>query len=403
MTSFPDGDLTRKRAEQLQTGLKRVLELLALGCPLDQVLIELACTVDTQHSGISCTILLLSEDGMRLKLAAAPRLPDAYNEAIDGVEIGPNVGSCGSAAYRAERVVVADIANDPLWKDFRDLAIPMNLRACWSQPIFSESREVLGTLAIYHDEPSNPSEAEVGLIEHAAYIAGVAIERARSNQALQESQKELRKLAGKLLHAQEEERRNLARELEDDLSQRLAALAIEAGKLLESPAILPTSIEEGLSRVKDQAVQLSEEVRNKSHLLHPSILDDLGLVDAIASGCELFSRREEIQVDYHHRGVPESLPSDVAVCLCRVAQEGLRNVAKHSGSKHASLSLIGSEEEIVLSITDFGAGFDDERAASNGLGLASMEERVRLVGGNFTVRSQVGEGTTIEVRVIRRS
>src|SRR5262249_24562747 len=126
-----------------------------------------------------CSVKLLDQDRQTLHHGAAPSLPAAYNQAIDGAPIGPSAGSCGTAAFRAEMVVVSDIVTDPLWAKFRPLALPHGLRACWSSPILSTGGAVLGTFAMYYREPRSPSSAEVALIERAAEIAGMAIERKR--------------------------------------------------------------------------------------------------------------------------------------------------------------------------------------------------------------------------------
>jgi len=137
-----------------------------------------------------------------------------------------------------------------------------------------------------------------------------------------------------------------------------------------------------------------------SRQLHPSILDDLGLVEALRSECASFSRREEIAVDYRPEKVPADLPMDIALCVYRVAQEALRNVAKHAGVNEAAVTLVAAGSELLLHIQDKGAGFDMESARSQpGLGLSSMAERVRLIEGKFSITSAPARGTTIEVSV----
>src|SRR4030095_1494944 len=126
--------------------------------------------------------------GKQLRHGAAPNLPKAYTDAIDGVAIGHSVGSCGSAAYRAEQVIVSDIAADPLWADFRDLALAHSLRACWSTPIFSSEGKVIGTFAMYYHERRSPSPREQETIKHITYLAGVAIPRKLAEEALRASE-----------------------------------------------------------------------------------------------------------------------------------------------------------------------------------------------------------------------
>ena len=147
-------------------------------------------------------------------------------------------------------------------------------------------------------------------------------------------------------------------------------------------------------------MELSEDVHALSRQLHPSIVDDLGLVDALRSECASFSRREGIAVSYNPEPFPTPLAKDRALCIYRVAQEALRNVAKHAGVRHARVSLFADGKELVLRVEDKGAGFDASATRSQaGLGLSSVQERVRLVGGRHTITSAPGQGTSIEVRV----
>jgi len=224
-----------------------------------------------------------------------------------------------------------------------------------------------------------------------------AVHMLRDITELKRAEQSVRTLARRLLTAQEVERRRLAREMHDDLTQRLAVLAIEAGKLeqaLDSAGTAPARLRE----MKEQLIRLSKDVHALSRQLHPSILDDLGLVDALRSECASFSQREGIAVRCALADVPSQVPKDVALCLYRIVQEGLRNVAKHSGARQAAVSLAATDEGILLSIEDPGAGFDPAQVPGKpSLGLASMEERARLVGGDFSIRSGPGRGTLIEV------
>jgi PAS domain S-box-containing protein len=144
----------RKRAESLFAGEKRILEMVAIGASLAEILDSLCRLVEEQASGVLASILLL--DGDRLRHGGAPSLPKAYADAINGIVIGPSAGSCGTAAYRGEPVIVEDIATDPLWANYRDLALPHSLRACWSTPVFSSQGKVIATFAMYHREPRRP-------------------------------------------------------------------------------------------------------------------------------------------------------------------------------------------------------------------------------------------------------
>jgi PAS domain S-box-containing protein len=178
----------RKRREALLAGENRVLEMAAKGNSLGDILDHLCRLVEELSPGVLASILVMDPTGRQLRHGAAPNLPKTYTEAIDGTFIGPAVGSCGTAAYRAEQVIVSNIATDPLWDAFRDLALAHSLRACWSTPIFSSEGKVIGTFAMYYHEPRSPSPREEDTIRHITHLAGVAIERKLAESARRQSE-----------------------------------------------------------------------------------------------------------------------------------------------------------------------------------------------------------------------
>jgi len=177
-------------ADQRALAEKRLLEMVSTGEPLARVLEVLVREIEALSPELLCSVLLL-DDQLRLHCAAAPTLPPEYNAKIEGIQAGPTAGSCGTAAWRGELVIVSDIAADPLWADYRDAALPYGLRACWSIPIKSAAGEVLGTFAAYYREPREPSMAHLELLESARHIAGIAIERARGQAAMEKHRGEL--------------------------------------------------------------------------------------------------------------------------------------------------------------------------------------------------------------------
>ena len=182
----------RKRAEALLAAEKRTLEMIASGACLADILERLCETIDAQAPNIKSAVMLMDADGMHLRHAAGPRVPKGWIEAITPLEIGPTVGSCGSAAFLKQRVIVSNIATDPLWVDFRDAALSYGLRAAWSQPLLSKNQHVLGTFGMYYTEPRTPSESDLQLIEGAGHIAVIAIEGERSQEALRSAFEEIR-------------------------------------------------------------------------------------------------------------------------------------------------------------------------------------------------------------------
>ncbi len=181
-----------ERARQIHSGASRVLEQLGSGASLDEVLVALVESVETVKPEMIGSVLLL--EGNRLRLGAAPRLPGFYNEAIDGVVIGPDVGSCGTCAYTGERIIVEDVMTHPYWTRYREIARQADLRACWSHPIASSTGRILGTFAMYYREPRRPDPSDLELITFAAHLAGIAIERMRTETALKSSEQRLRAL-----------------------------------------------------------------------------------------------------------------------------------------------------------------------------------------------------------------
>jgi hypothetical protein len=175
-----------KRSEALRSAHNKVLELAIGDAPLENTLTELIRIVESSsRTGVLGSILLLDADEKHLRDGAAPSLPPAYREAIDGAEIGACAGSCGTAAYLGAAVFVSDIATDPLWADYKDIALPHGLRACWSIPILTRGRKVLGTFAMYHREPREPTIRDLLLVDLITQTAALVIDRERAHAALQ--------------------------------------------------------------------------------------------------------------------------------------------------------------------------------------------------------------------------
>lgn len=218
--------------------------------------------------------------------------------------------------------------------------------------------------------------------------------------ALRESERKLRELAGSLLTAQEDERRSLARELHDDLTQQLAFLSMELGNVAIGPPALPGQAQERIQALQRQALRASKEMRRISHGLHPSAIEDFGLSIALEEFCEEFMTAQGVFVEFEGLVDDSGLNDRAAACLYRIAQESLRNAAVHGHATRISVTLHLDGDFIQLRVEDNGSGFlTDPNHRKKGLGVISMTERVRLVNGTLTIFSQPGQGTEVSARV----
>jgi signal transduction protein with GAF and PtsI domain len=216
-----------KKEEEFRLGQSHVLQMVAANKPLSEVLKRLVLLIEAQSPDMLCSILLLSEDGDHVRHGAAPSLPEEYVKAIDGAPIGPKNGSCGTAMYRGEAIIVSDIQTDPLWEDYRDLAEASGLRACWSTPILSGRGKVLGSFAMYYHEPRKPTGSEACLTEVATRIAGLAIEHNAAREILQRTQAELAQASVAATSGR------AALSIADEVNEQLEAIVSNADRCLE--------------------------------------------------------------------------------------------------------------------------------------------------------------------------
>jgi PAS domain S-box-containing protein len=230
-----------------------------------------------------------------------------------------------------------------------------------------------------------------------AFVTDVSKRRA-DEQVLRHQREDLRTLAVKLMTAQDDERRRIARNLHDDLSQSLAFVAMDLGKLANKP--VASDLTQELRSLQRRAAEAAENVRRISHELHPSILDDIGLTAALEQYCSEFQERSGIVTHFDSNDVPETLASSVSNSIYHIAQECLRNVAKHSRAEEVFVVLDSIDGVLRLTVKDHGVGLSPEMSATGkGIGIVGMRERAHLVNGNISIRSSSGKGTEVNVEV----
>ncbi len=254
---------------------------------------------------------------------------------------------------------------------------------------------VLLTLSVIENEAGD-AVAVATLAKHIVRLKEVENALRRSETRLRRTEKDLRALASELIQDREEENKRWARELHDVFSQTLAVLKMDVATLREQIPLTDRIVRNELEQLAARIGTLAKYTHEMSRRLHPSILHDLGLGEALKAECLTFSKRYGLPAKFKSRGTPESFSQDASLCLYRVAQECLQNVAKHADAKEVSVTLVGKSAEVSLSIADNGKGFDRSRVRRKArLGLLSMEERVRLLGGELSVRSKPGDGTQV--------
>ena len=218
-------------------------------------------------------------------------------------------------------------------------------------------------------------------------------ERKRSEEALSS-------MSLKLIEAHEQERNRIGRELHDDIAQRLALVAVQLDQVQQDIPDSGSELGRRIGDLRNQTTDIANDVQLLSHELHSSKLEYLGIIEAAKNFCREFGERQRVEIDFQSYDMPAALPTGLSLPLFRVLQEALRNAAKHSGVKNFEVKLWGSAEDIQLTVSDLGIGFDSEATTKgSGLGLTSMQERLRLVGGELSINSKPKRGTTIHARV----
>lgn len=385
-------DITlRVRAQRMHFAERRALEMLAAGAMLEDILATIVSVIEELVPETLASILTLDESGTRLHHAASSSLPVAFTEAIDGVVIGPAAGSCGTAAYRRDAVFVTDIETDPLWADYRALARPHGLRACWSSPILANDGHVLGTFAMYYKAPQRPEGAAIELIARAAHVAGIAIERRQLDA-------QLGALAARVEAVREDERTGIAREIHDVLGQALTALKIDIAWVNRRRGD-EVEIGKKLVEMSRTADDLILAVQRISSELRPGILDDVGLQAAIEWQSEEVARRTGIDVQVRGELGDVQLDRGFATAVFRIFQEAMTNVVRHSSAQHVVVELGLDHGRLRLAVSDDGVGLRELAPRNGSLGLLGMRERAKRLGGECIVQRREVGGTVVSLIV----
>ncbi len=361
----------RKQAEALRDGESRVLEMIARDAPLVEILEKLVLVVEAQFVGLLCSVLLLDDDGRHARHGAAPSLPKPYSEAIDGMQIGPKAGSCGTAMYRREPVVVTDILRDPLWEPYRDVAEPYGLRACWSTPILTHSGKALGSFAMYYREPRSPNPSETRALELATHLAGIAIER----KLAREERERLREAQADLAHINRVTTMGeLTASLAHEVNQPIAAAATDANTCLRWLARDQPDLEEAraaASRVVKDAARAAEIMSRIRSLFKKEIsqrelvdLNDIvrGMIELLRSEATRYSisMRTELSQDLPQIMGDRVQLQQVTMNLIINSIDAMKDV---DGTREIVITSQRAEnEQLQVSVSDTGIGLPSQRA-----------------------------------------
>lgn len=406
----PDGsDLTEQHSEvetewrhRWLLALSRLSAALSGLRDLDAILEVGLDNVLNIMNGTIGGILLLDEQTQMLSYRVYRGLSAKYAAEMR-MRLGD--GIAGRVAQSGKSILLEDISADPRVARL-DLVVTEGLRAFISVPLRAKDN-TLGVINVASHMPHRFTKDDMYLLHTAGDLLGVAVEQAKVYDELRKGRESYRRLARQTLVAQEEERRRIARELHDETSQSLSGLALYLQALVDTAekyGNLDHEFKERMKQVHSLAVQVSAEIGRLITELRPTLLDTLGLVPAIRQYAETNLRPLGVNVSLESRGNFAALPSELEVGLFRVAQGAIGNIVKHSQARNAMIELECRADQISLYINDDGVGFSvseltgiDE--SGRGGGLFGMKERVGLLGGTCSVKSQPGQGTTVMVWV----
>ncbi|MBL9103057.1 MAG: GAF domain-containing protein [Myxococcales bacterium] len=411
-----------RASESWLAGQKEALQAAVQGAPLADSLGVLVRTMAAQAGdGTRCAFYLVDPAGAALRHVVG--MTEEYAAGVDGFKVGPDSPACGLAMHTSLPIITPDVRADPLWEPWLALAERTGFRACWSFPIETTSRKMVGTFAMYHREPREATPRDLGVAAVVTRAAAIIVshsqeadERARAEAALRRANNALegrvaertaalaaeikrrRELTRRLGEAQEVERQRVARDLHDTIGQLTAGLSM-AFKAIDNAGVLPPPAAAQLAEAQAIAAALGKEVHSLAVRLRPTSLDDLGLDAALSQLVLEWSGRTGVTASFHSSGDSDRrLPPDVETTIYRVVQEALTNVAKHAAATSVGVLVRRPAGVVSLVVEDDGVGFDPG-AATDRLGLLGMRERVDLVGGELEIEAEPGHGTTVLVTI----
>ena len=391
----------RKKEDAFRAGQGRVLEMIARGETIENVLASLVTLIEAQSEGMLCSVVQLSEDGKHIRHGAAPSLPEVYVQAVNGAPIGPKNGSCGTAMYLGKPVVVTDMLQDPLWEDYVELAKLSGLRACWSTPIFSGSGQVLGSFAMYYRQPQTPTGTEARLTEVATHIAGIAIEHQRAETQLRTAQTELAHVARVTTMGE------LAASIAHEVNQPLGAIVGNADICLHWLEDDIPNLNDLREAIKDiasdghRASQVISRIRKlvKKHEPEKVVLDLSEVAREVLDMVGHEAQRKQVALLAE---LNEQLPlvkadriqlQQVLLNLVMNSIEAMSELEERKPS--LTVRTVSSEAGVQAIVTDCGVGIDPEKAeqifkpfhttkaGGMGMGLAISRSIIEAHGGKL--------------------
>ena len=401
---------SREAEDAFRAGQGRVLEMIAQGATLADVLASLVTLIEAQSEGMICSVLQLSEDGKHIRHGAAPRLPEIYVQAVNGAPIGPKNGSCGTAMYRGQPVIVTDMLTDPLWEDYREFAKLSGLRACWSTPIFTGQGKVLGSFAMYYRQPQAPTGSEARLTEVATHIAGIAIEHERAQNELQHTRSDLAHVARVTTMGE------LAASIAHEVNQPLGAIVGNADiclSWLQEKEVDLKQVAEALEDISSdghRASQIISRIRSlvKKHVPEKSPLNLSDIAREVVGLVGHEAQRKQVTI---HSKLSESLPAveadrvQLQQVLLNLVMNGIEAMHETEANRRQLIVETAKSDGSVLAVvSDRGIGIDPAKAeqlfkpfhttkaGGMGMGLAISRSIIESFGGKLWADSNAGGG-----------